>query len=222
MNKIYTYENKMRCTHCMWVTGIYDNNPKIPKIGEPFFKIESGFERTGADVFLSQNKFRYSFQVVLQDHLSNDLHSLLADTLLVVDKLKKDYGMKDVRILVNNPYKKKLGEREHLHSFITMDSEESKDIYDHVFNTKNGVSRKTKEEILTIASQPYDTDPYYEFDNEETADLFVEDDVYRYLSKLTGNTIDDTTSLFIFIKISCNTDSRSCIGGELKSKIVIL
>lgn len=207
---IYVYKGGQYCPHCMWINQTYLNN-NLSVIEDPIFSFTHD-KLTGANVYATYRTFPYTFSVILQDHLSYDIHSLLINVLEFVDVLHT-IGIHDIRVLINSSYKNNLQEKEHLHAFVTMDSKKSKEKFDAIFNTTRGT---TSSHPRKIRSKPYPGDTVHKLRSNATADLFMEEDVVSYLSTLFPLT--PMTSFYIFIQMH-SLDNKKCLHGKLSAQI---
>lgn len=189
-----------RCPHCSWIKNESKNfNPIVVIEASPIEHFIS------SSVLISRKFFLYTYSVILQQHSSTDLDSMLYGCVTMSNYVNRMFEMNDICILISNGKKDDYNEKEHLHGFVIMNSDDSK----KKFDKQNGVVT-TKTVFGIPRTEPFEDDMFANFDEKETLQVlygsnndFGLDDgtFYTRVREVSDFDITEQTDMYIFIHI---------------------
>lgn len=144
----------------------------------------------GIDVVsLASGIYKYAVYAMSRECDNTDIIGMLKLTFKICAILSHKYGINEVRIVLNSHIKnKKNRKKDHLHAWIVMDSEESRQIFNKVWNTVNGYSPGYKK-YKSIQRNPYKNDIVYDISDidlwstNNITDVFRQKNIRRTMNK---------------------------------------
>lgn len=208
MDSIYKYNDGRDCHHCMWL----ENKKKqgLPLPPPVFYKTDN------CTVFGPSDHFKYSFMVVYgksllassSKHKSLDFTTFLECAVNFIEYLNSKYDFNNLRFLINSNYSKHRY-KEHLHGFVTANSEADERLFDKLFNN---LGREGK---VNVASEPYETDTVVNISTEEGREM-IRSNVAKFLvNKLIPfgvKTEFDLARKDLILFLSFDRDNKSITG----------
>lgn len=164
MEEIHIYHNERVCHHCAWLQNRHSEFKGMPSPDPVFYKTPN------CTVTGPSAHFKYSFMVIYGHKDSPTKHKTLDFTTFIncavhfIEELNYKYKFNKLMFAINSIYSKSKY-KEHLHGFITPNSEEDEKLFDKLFNNKGRDGR------VNIRREPYETDRVINLNKEEGYNL---------------------------------------------------
>lgn len=216
-SKIWVYEkynnpktkNIQICPHCVWLEQAWEKcdffrgeKQYIPMMNKPEKKYIFS-DTSGVTIFNSTNKFINTHIIVnglkgvskFTKH-NQDFSNIIFGVAQWVTYLHS-LGIRNVYMMMNSHYDPVRGEKEHLHSFVSVYPEDSigNAIFTSIFK-----KRYSTQPLKRISIGPYPTDKLvYDITPEQASTLIRQPDTISYLSSILGVVIGPKTSFYLFL-----------------------
>jgi hypothetical protein len=209
-----TYISGMFCAHCIWLTNRFDLAKNVPHpILPPYYSTKSDLSQAGPGpgivCFSSYGKFKYTWNCVYSIHSTTNILNLLIGVKQFLLYLSKEKGIHDTRLMLNSHFDmRKYGGKEHLHTLVTANSDESRAMYDRVVIGNDRTVYKTTE----LQNAPYPDDIQMFLTPEEAFGFFNESDTIGYLNRLIKekyipiDPLGADSSFYLFLSFNTNSD----------------
>lgn len=179
MEDIHKYTNGRVCHHCVWLQNKQSEFKNIPGPDPVFYKTKN------CTVTGPSTHFKYSFMVIYGHKDSPTKHKTLDFTTFIncavhfIEELNYKYKFNNLMFAINSIYSKSKY-KEHLHGFVTANSEEDEKLFDRLFNDKG------RDAVVNIRREPYETDRVIDLDSKEGYNLIrstnANKDLMRFLN----------------------------------------
>ena len=227
MEDLYLYKNDQFCAHCMWILEKPPNVYYIPKILNYIPIGTYNIEDKGCTIFQSTDKFRYAFNCVYGykenipnlNHSTSDFSTLIKCADWFIVDMHKKLGIEKFRLMVNSKTDKRYGEKEHLHTIITLDFQPDKfntrdcKKFDKFFNTEKGFSRQSGNKKQMDRDFELYGDNIIDIDNKTCKKLIKTDDFSEFMNDKFD--LDTEKDFYLSLYFSFKKNEKPKITGKL-------